>query len=92
MEQGQYVFRVLKTRDGEREYYHKGLHDLGEVQTKEQVDEFLDEFTKNFWFGDEGEKDETSGDGYWFFWEIITSLYDWKFVTEEEFNILKQYI
>lgn len=89
MEKGRYVFRILKTRDGEREYYHKGLHRFDEEVTKEQAEEFLEDYTQNFWWGEEGEKEDYY---YWFFGEIVTWLYNWKFVTEEEFNVLSKFI
>ena len=86
---GKYIYRTLETRDGEREYTHKSVHQFSNPVTHEEVNEFLEELVQTFW----GENSGKESDGaYWFFGEIITSIGDWEFITEEEFNILKRFI
>jgi hypothetical protein len=89
MSKGQFIYRVFETRDGEREYSHKSVHDFQEEKTTEEVNKFLDEECSTFWGENTGE--ERPGE-YWFFNEIITRVYTWEFITEEEYNVLRKYI
>lgn len=89
MTKGKYIYRELHTRDGEREYYHKGLEVFPEEKTVEEVEKYLDEFCSEFWGETDGE--ERSGE-YWFFGEIITRVNGWEFITEEEYNVLKKFM
>lgn len=89
MLKGKIIYRELRTRDGERQYDHKGLHRFDEEQTVEQVDKFLDDYCSDFW----GENTGMEGEGqYWFFGEIITQVYTWRFITEEQYEVLRDFM
>jgi hypothetical protein len=79
-----YIYRELETRDGEREYEHKGVHEL---PNGTDVAEFLDDYCKDFW----GEGKVIDGD-YWFFGEIITKVYRYESISKAEYDVLKNYI
>ena len=89
MEKGKYIYRELHTRDGEREYEHKGLEVFQEEKTAEEVEKYLDDYCSDFWGENTGE--ERTGQ-YWFFGEIITRVNGWEFITEEEYNILRKFM
>ena len=81
-----YIYRELKTREGEREYYHKGVHELPEGT---DPNEFVEEYLKNFW-GLEGEEEDG---GYYFFGgEIHTSVYNVTVISKEEYDVLNKFI
>ena len=81
-----YIYRAFHTRDGEREYYHKGVHVIDQDQ---DTKEFVYELCMNFW-SDRG--DEEKECSWWFMGEIITSVYDYKEITKEEYNILNRFL
>lgn len=81
-----FIFRTLETRDGEREYQHKSVHRL---EDDVDPDEFLAEYLRDFW-GDNAVVDDMGN--HWFFGEIITKIYDWKYINEETYNVLKNYV
>lgn len=85
MTKGKFIYRELRTQDGYRRYEHKGLHRFEEEKTTEEVSKFLDEYCRDFWGEPSGE--ERPGE-YWFFGEIITSVGNWRFITEEQYNVL----
>lgn len=87
---GKYIYRTLETRDGEREYTHKSIHQFDEPLSENEVNEFLEDLVQTFW-GENNTGKESEG-AYWFFGEIITSIGVWEFITEEEFNVLKRFI
>lgn len=81
-----YILRVLVTTDGERTYYHKGVHVLDAEQDEK---EFVEDYAKEFW-GDNCNTDE-NGDN-WFFGEIITNVYEVTVITKEEYDVLNKFL
>jgi len=84
-----YIYSELKTRDGERVYEHKSLHTFDNDNiTHEEVDEFLDDYVSEFW----GESDGKEDYYYWFFGEIVSWVYNWNFISEKEYKVLKKFL
>lgn len=80
-----YIFLQLKTRDGEREYYHLSVHAVDNAVT---LDDFAEDYLKDFW--GEGEKD---GDGYYFHGgEIYTEVSRVEEIGTLEYQNLKEYL
>lgn len=81
-----YVFLHLETRDGEREYDHKGVHKLPKDTS---IIAWADDYCSDFWMGG-SEKD---GDGYYFHGgEIFTQVQSVQEIPKKHYDILKQYL
>ena len=81
-----FIYREFKTRDGEREYYHKAVHPL---DNDDNPEDFLNELIANFW-GHEATVDDMGN--LWFFGEIITSVYNWYYIDEDDYDVLKKFL
>lgn len=81
-----YYYRALKTIDGEREYYHKGVVEL---EDNIGADKWLEDYCKDFW-GDDGEWNKE--DGYADFLDIHCypeRIYE---ISKDDYETLKKHI
>jgi hypothetical protein len=83
-----FIFRNLETTDGERTYNHYGIHAFGDSTTHEEIEEFMEELLATFW-GDSGRKED---EYYWFFGEIMTKIFNWYYIDEDDYNVLAKFI
>jgi len=79
-----YVYNI-EERNGEYEYNHKGVVQLGE---NDDPDEWLEDYTSDF-YGGGGDKEE---DYYWFNGEIICWAGMMREISKDEFDVVKRYI
>ena len=83
-----YIFACLKERNGEYEYYHNSIHELPDKRVT-TANLFLKNYAKDF-YGGEPEK---SDGGYYFHGgEVFVEVDSWKFISEEDYHILKLYL
>jgi hypothetical protein len=83
-----FLLLCLKERNGEYEYLHNNLHILpnGNISLAER---FIENYARQFYGG----KPIPEDGGYYFFGgEVFVQVYSWQFISEEHYNILKQYI
>ena len=78
-----YVWKI-EERNGEYEYTHKGVV---EIDADQNPDEWLEEYTSNFY--SDGEKED---DYYWFNGEIICENGGTQEISKDEFEVVKLYI
>jgi hypothetical protein len=83
-----YVYSIDE-RNGEYEYTHKHVVQLGE---DDNPDEWLEDYTSDFYGGGDGEKDEDCDDGYWFNGEILCWAGGMTEISKDEFDVVKRYI
>ena len=82
-----YIFLCLKERNGEYEYFHRTIHELPDNK-KVTANRFVKNYPKDFYGGDT----KTRDGGYYFFGgEVFVELYFWRFISEDDYNLLKLY-
>ena len=79
----------IDERNGEYEYTHKGVVALDDGTSP---DEWLEDYTKDFYGGGEGEPDESQDGGYWFNGEILCWAGGTQEISKDEFDVVKKYI
>lgn len=79
----------IDERNGEREYAHKGVVALDDGTSP---DEWLENYTKDFYGGGEGKPDEDHDGGYWFNGEILCWAGGTTEISKDEFDVLKRYV
>lgn len=83
-----YIFIKLEEKNGEYEYLHRSVHILPNSKTI-TAKQFVKDYLKGFYGGKAEAKDE----GYYFFGgEVFVEVSLWSFISEESFNVLKQYL
>ncbi|MDQ3019710.1 MAG: hypothetical protein M3R36_03945 [Bacteroidota bacterium] len=83
-----FLFLSLKEGNGDYEYFHYSLHTLPDGRTS-SAKRYMKNYAKQFY----GDLPQSDGDGYYFFGgEVFVQVYSWQFISEEHYNILKQYI
>lgn len=82
-----YIFLILSTRDGEREYSHLSVH---QIRRATDSDKWAARYCSDFW----GKADEKDVDNvYWFDgWSICTWVDRVQVISKQEYEILKQYL
>ena len=88
MNNNKYLFLIIEEVNGEYEYLNKSVHILrnNNVST---ANKFTKSYIKNFYEG----KAEFKNDGYYFHsGETFVKVFSWKFITEEHYKILSQYL
>jgi len=81
-----YIYRELKTRDGEREYYHKGVHEIGADVTPL---DFVNNLAANFW---EEDMEEEDGGYYHISGEVFVQAYKAEEISKAEYENLKKFL
>lgn len=83
-----YIMLNLRERNGEYEYTHKSVHSLKDGR-KLTAERFAKNYAKEF-YGGNADYD----DGGYFFndGEVYVRINSWKFISEEHFNVLINYL
>jgi len=83
-----YIFLFLEERNGEYEYLHRSVHKLSDNK-KTTAEHVADNYAKQFYLS-KAEKDDG---GYYFHGgEVFIKVESWKFINEEQYNVLKQFV
>jgi hypothetical protein len=83
-----YVYHI-EERNGEYEYDHKGVVQLGADDSPE---EWLEDYTSDFYGGGDGTPDENHDGGYWFNGEILCWAGGITEISKDEFDVVSRYI
>lgn len=83
-----YIFVTLEERNGEYEYLHRNVHQLPDSKTM-TAKKFVKDYLKGFY---EGKAEKKDGGYYFFGGEVFVQECSWRFISEETFNVLKQYL
>lgn len=86
-----YLFLDLKVRNGEYEYSCTSVHQLEKGM---HARAFAERYAKTFYGDGDYEGEETFGKGVYYFngCEVAVSVYNYKVISEEHYEVLKQYI
>lgn len=83
-----YLFIMLEERNGEYEYLHRSVAKL-ETQSKNVAERVAQNYAKTFY----GTPPKKEDGGYYFHeGEVFVQVDSWKFITEDEYNVLKSYL
>lgn len=80
-----YLFISLKERNGDYEYTHKNITEINNEKISTAI-EVVEDYAKTFYM----DNPEKCDNGYYFFGgEVFVSVNYWTFISEEEYNVLK---
>jgi hypothetical protein len=87
-EKPKYMYLVLKEYNGEYQYFHKNVHILPNSRAA-TIKSYSENYLKGF-YGGKTNKDD---DGYYFHGgEVFIRIYSSKIISEEEYNLLRNYL
>lgn len=79
----------IDERNGEYEYTHKGVVALDDGTSP---DEWLEDYTSDFYGGEDNKPDEDHKGGYWFNGEILCWAGGTQEISKDEFDVVNKYI
>jgi hypothetical protein len=83
-----YLYLVLKEHNGEYQYFHKNVHILPNSRAV-TIKSYSENYLKGFYGGKIFKED----DGYFFHGgEVFVSIYSSKMISEEEYNLLRNFL
>lgn len=83
-----YLLLQLEEKNGEYEYRHHSVHKLDDNK-KSSAEKFAKKYLREFY----GNKADKEGDGYYYHnGEVFVRLSNWKLISEDEYNVLKNYL
>ena len=83
-----FLILYLDERNGDYEYLHRSVHALSDSRIT-TANQFAKQYAKEFYGGD-----AISEDGGFSFnrGEVFVRVSSWKFINEEDYNILRKYL
>ena len=83
-----YIFVSLEESNGEYEYLHRSVHQIPDGR-KATADKVANNYAKEFYGG---EVEKTDGGYYFHSGEVFIKDFSWQFISEEKFNILREFL
>ena len=83
-----YIILLLSERNREYEYYHRSVHEIPDGR-KATVNKIAEQYARDFY----GRLTAKEDNGYYFHGgEVFVRVKSWQYLSESEYNILRQFL